>query len=59
MSPADALHLLNLSLSRMRKLALDDLADFESGPPLAGALQAWLKTEVERYQRWHDRLAAR
>jgi hypothetical protein len=59
MSPADALHLLNLSLSRMRKLALDDLTDFESGPPLAGALQAWLKTEVERYQRWHDRLAAR
>ena len=43
----------------MRKLALDDLTDFESGPPLAGALQAWLKTEVDRYQRWHDRLAAR
>lgn len=55
MSPAEA-RTLNLSLSRIKRLALSDLADFESGPPLAGALQAWLKTEVERFQRWHDRL---
>ena len=58
-SPAEARPPLNQGLSQMKKLALNDLADFESGPPLAGALQAWLKTEVDRYQRWHDRLAAR
>jgi hypothetical protein len=58
-SPAEALHPLNQGLSQMRTLALRDLADFESGPPLAGALQAWLTTELDRYQRWHDRLAAR
>jgi hypothetical protein len=55
-SPAEALHPLNQGLSQMRTLALRDLTDFESGPPLAGAFQAWLKTEVDRYQRWHDRL---
>ena len=55
--PAEALHTIRLSLSQIKKLALSDLADFESGPPLAGALQAWIKTEAERFQRWHDRLA--
>lgn len=59
MSPAEALRPMNQAMSQMKRLALNDLADFESGPPLAGAFQAWLKTEVERYQRWHDRLAVR
>jgi hypothetical protein len=58
-SSAQVLHPLNLSLSQIKKRALDDLASFESGPPLAGALQAWLDTELARYQRWHDRLATR
>jgi hypothetical protein len=58
-SPAEARRPINQSLAQIKKLALSDLADFESGPPLAGALQAWLKTEVERLQRWHDRLAVR
>ncbi len=59
LSPAEAVHPLNQALSQIRKRALNDLADFESGPPLAGAFQAWLKAEVDRYQRWHDRLAVR
>ncbi|HKW03184.1 MAG TPA: hypothetical protein VJN96_25385 [Vicinamibacterales bacterium] len=59
LAPVEALHTINLSLSQIKKLALSDLADFESGPPLAGAFQAWLKTEGERLQRWHDRLAMR
>ena len=43
----------------MKKLALNDLAEFESGPPLAGSLQAWITATINRYQRWHDRLTTR
>jgi hypothetical protein len=54
-SPAEARPPLNQGLSQMKKLALNDLADFESAV-VRVAHQQRGSTEVDRYQRWHDRL---
>ena len=57
MQPRDRLvGLLRVSLNFIRKLALDDLAAFESAPAGAGTFDSWLNTTIDRYSRWRDRL---
>jgi hypothetical protein len=48
--------LLRVSLQGIKKMALDDLAAFESAPPGAGTLEAWVNTTTGRYVRWLERL---
>ena len=48
--------LLRVSLQGRKKMALDELASFESAPRGAGTPDAWLNTTTGRYSRWLDRL---
>jgi len=48
--------LLRVSVQAMKRVALDDLAAFESAPAGAGTFEAWLNTTTDRYVRWSERL---
>jgi hypothetical protein len=58
MQRGDVASLVRVSLTGVRKMALDDLARFETAPPGAGSLADWLATTIDRYRRWFDRLGA-